>query len=581
MSDRALDRWITGGLILYALAVAAALLLTGVHPFHLEGSLERGFGLRPALAMGAANLTYDDGFYYLKIAERVARGDGSTFDGINPTNGYHPLWLICLLPIFWLTSAPDIALIVVVIVQAVMMSIGAGLTYRIARFGLGRFGAVLGALLWVACQLPYRIALSGLEYGLQALCILSAICFFGRLLADEPPRLRTHLLLGTLLALTFLARLDSLVLFGCIALALGLREARGGLAGAGAAVKRLLALSLPVAGAVVLYLGTNLRMFGHPLPINGVIKRDWSARMLEQDPRFRAHGWLVAKLFNLPWELGNMKPAYVLFLLAGSAGVAGVWLMALAARRPGATRDPSPVPARTAAGCCTRAPPPFWGALVLFSVLQLSLFQVVYHDGYSFQRWYYVIQPWLGALLFAAVAERTWQRAKRLSQRFAWARCLPALVGVLVFTGVPLASARSIWQWHDETLAGSSRIPLYAAGQWVGANLPRDAVVGSWNAGMVSYLSGRRVVNLDGLVNSWDFYRTKRHDLCEYWKSEGVTYLVDVFELDHELAFINTYYAPGVDLSPCASRLERVWVGPAPGHTLEHAIAFKLRRAPQ
>ena len=38
----------------------------------------------------------DDCFYYLKVAQNLATGHGSTFNGINPTNGYHPLWLVCL-----------------------------------------------------------------------------------------------------------------------------------------------------------------------------------------------------------------------------------------------------------------------------------------------------------------------------------------------------------------------------------------------------------------------------------------------------------------------------------------------------
>lgn len=38
----------------------------------------------------------DDFFYYLKIAENIVNGNGSTFNGIVDTNGYHPLWLIVL-----------------------------------------------------------------------------------------------------------------------------------------------------------------------------------------------------------------------------------------------------------------------------------------------------------------------------------------------------------------------------------------------------------------------------------------------------------------------------------------------------
>jgi len=39
-------------------------------------------------------LTFDDAYYYLGIARNLVDGHGSTFDQINLTNGYHPLWLL-------------------------------------------------------------------------------------------------------------------------------------------------------------------------------------------------------------------------------------------------------------------------------------------------------------------------------------------------------------------------------------------------------------------------------------------------------------------------------------------------------
>jgi hypothetical protein len=573
MSERALDRWVTGGLVLYSLVVASALLLAGVPVVRVDGGLARAADLRSALNTGSVNLTYDDGFYYLKIAEHIARGAGSTFDGVNPTNGYHPLWLLCLVPIFWLTSAPDVALLLALVLQGVLTSIGVGLTYRIARLDFGRYGAVLAALLWVHSQLPYRIALSCLEYSLHAAGILSAIYVYRRWFVDNVPPLRAYLALGILLAMTFLARLDSILLFGCVALAVGSRELRGGFAPAG--MRRLLVLSLPVAVAVLLYFGTNLRMFGHSMPVSGVIKRDWSERVLEQDPKYQAHGWLAAKLSSLFWPFDHMKHAYVLFLVSGTVGVALVWLLAMV---PGTATKQRLWRARLPKTIAWFAQAPaFWGSLALFSVLQLSFFLLVYHDGYSFQRWYYVIQPWLGAMLMAAVMERTWQCVLPSWHQSTWARRLPSSLAIIVIVGVALASARTVRQWHKEALLGFSRIPLSAAGLWVGANVPSNAVVGAWNAGMISYLSGRQVINLDGLVNSWDFYQTKQYDLCDYWRRVGVSYLVDTFEVDHEVEFINKFYAPGVDLSSCAARLDRVWVGPAYFGTSEHAEAFKVR----
>lgn len=42
------------------------------------------------------HFTSDDSYFYFKTAQNFAIGKGSSFDGINSTNGYHPLWFLCL-----------------------------------------------------------------------------------------------------------------------------------------------------------------------------------------------------------------------------------------------------------------------------------------------------------------------------------------------------------------------------------------------------------------------------------------------------------------------------------------------------
>ena len=41
----------------------------------------------------------DDAFYSMKIARNIAAGLGTTFDGIHPTNGFQPLWVLSLIHI--------------------------------------------------------------------------------------------------------------------------------------------------------------------------------------------------------------------------------------------------------------------------------------------------------------------------------------------------------------------------------------------------------------------------------------------------------------------------------------------------
>ena len=48
------------------------------------------------------------------------------------------------------------------------------------------------------------------------------------------------------------------------------------------------------------------------------------------------------------------------------------------------------------------------------------------------------------------------------------------------------------------------------AGEWIDANLPADAVLASWDAGVVGYYARRPVINLDGVANSVEYYDAGR-----------------------------------------------------------------------
>ena len=116
--------------------------------------------------------------------------------------------------------------------------------------------------------------------------------------------------------------------------------------------------------------------------------------------------------------------------------------------------------------------------------------------------------------------------------------------------------------------------PLYAAAGWMRAHLPAGATVGAWNAGILAFFSDRRVVNLDGLVNSRAFARSYRHDLCAYLDREGIAWVVDAFDAERPFA---QYEA---QIGRCAGRLEKIWAGPAyPGSSpRREAAAFRWKR---
>ena len=91
----------------------------------------------------------DDAYYYFKVAQNVAEGNGSTFDGINITNGYHPLWMLVCIPIFALARYDLVLpLRVLLMVIAVIHAVTSVTLYRLIKKHLSHAVAILTAVFW-------------------------------------------------------------------------------------------------------------------------------------------------------------------------------------------------------------------------------------------------------------------------------------------------------------------------------------------------------------------------------------------------------------------------------------------------
>lgn len=165
----------------------------------------------------------DDAYYYFKVAQNISEGHGSTFDGINPTNGYHPLWMLICVPIFAFARLDLILpLRILLLMMGGLSAATAVLLYRL----IGRiFSAALGAvaaLYWVfsfdVLNIVYR---PGLETGIAAFFIVLLVYrlyeFERAWRANEvfPKQIVT---LGVIAAFTMFSRLDLVFLAGMVGL---------------------------------------------------------------------------------------------------------------------------------------------------------------------------------------------------------------------------------------------------------------------------------------------------------------------------------------------------------------------------
>jgi len=157
--------------------------------------------------------TRDDAYYYFKVAQNISEGRGSTLDGLSPTNGYHPLWMLVNIPIFALARFDLILpLRLLLLVQAALSAATAVLIYRLVKSALSPPLAVLASAWW-AFNLYIHATLYqfGLETGLAsftAILLIYQLWKFELRWRKNPVTPRQIAGLAILATLTLFSRLD-------------------------------------------------------------------------------------------------------------------------------------------------------------------------------------------------------------------------------------------------------------------------------------------------------------------------------------------------------------------------------------
>ncbi len=431
------------------------------------------------------SLTFDDAFYYFGIARNLAHGHGSTFDGIDATNGYHPLWLLVASIAYRVGLDGTTAARVLLAFQAVCYGAALGLVARTAGRAIGGWerlrakrpddggraaawctAVVAVALVAVAAD-PFvvKVFVNGMESGilvvLDAALLAVGASRRGRFLFRGTSRDRW--LLGLLLALTVLARTDSVLLVAVLGL-WTLAEARGS---ARAAVVPLLELFVLPAVTLMAYLLSNRIWFGLWEQISGLTKR-------------------------APLTATRAGVFVVVALVAAAVATWGY-------RRCHAPRRSSRF-ARVGDFTASTA----WFAA--FCLMVVTYYQVLQAQQWL---WYYCpVVLYLLFLLVLVVADFVEGAVLEAPTTTSPGRAVLAVSAILV---VPLLvagvyEARQVAEPDSYSIAIADR----DAGEWITANVRPGTVLGSWDAGVIGYYAQRPVINLDGVANSYGYYEASR-----------------------------------------------------------------------
>jgi hypothetical protein len=389
----------------------------------------------------------DDAYYYLGVARSVAEGHGSTFSGLLETNGYHPLWMLALVPLAAAFSDPNHLLVGLAVLQGALWALSVREALRIGRLvGCWPCAAGAVAVYGVLTILTGHLAFNGMESALL-LPLLLVLVRVGLEAEDDPT---DDLRLGVVLALVCLARLDAVVAAVPLALVLLFRSPLS----RPRRVRRALALAVPPGVALGGYLLVNATVFGSAMPVSGRAK-SLGAPFVNLEPLTQFA------------RAGEVAGRSLWFGVAASALVVGAWCTRAwrAERRLGRLM------------ACT---------LALVVGEALLLMYLMFGTSYRVWPWYHY-QVALFAFFAAIVV------ARAAVDRFGPVVPQVCLAAAAVFLVVQVGV---VFRPEDPAYAAS-----VTGARFVDENLADDAVLAMGDrAGIFGFLARRPLLHLEGLV---------------------------------------------------------------------------------
>jgi len=422
----------------------------------------------------------DDAFYYAQIARNIVSGKGVSFDGLHETNGFHPLWLLMISPIYALFSGDWAPLRAILGLQAVLSALASVWLYGLLRRWTGQLMAILGVVLYQLLTFLLEISFSGMETGLQGVLIIY--------LLHKWPDIEKNLqekawILGILLGLIVLARLDGVAVAMVVGLYVGWRLRKSPL-------KQMISFGIKAGTAFAIvtgpYFAWNLIRFSHLMPVSGAAKRyPWWEKPLSETLN-KLFWWAKALSKGLAYAgIGGIPP-----WLLGTFLLIGLTLLFLYSG--------------------------WWKSFLQYREVLLGVSFGVGHYLLeslmltTFRGWYLITE----VLLIVLLLSWAWERHKILR-----------VAGIGVYAFFFLGLARLIKDWRLSPETNAVIYEAYQVGLWLRTHTPPESRCATWDAGVIGYFAHRPVINLDGLVNTYDFLKLPETELPAYLKAKGVRYL--------------------------------------------------------
>ncbi|MEO8398859.1 MAG: hypothetical protein ABI550_03480 [Ignavibacteriaceae bacterium] len=428
-------------------------------------------------------ITPDDASYYLKIAQNFSKGSGFSFDGINQTNGFQPLWQYILIPFAYFKIKPELMLRIAFILQVILLSASAIIFCR-AQSKIFKAGAILpGGIIFL--MFVFFNGVNGMETALMIffVSLLYFYCIKKNMLEEN--NFKDEFITGMILGLVILSRLDMIFL----ASAIGIFSMVNILLNKEGRQRSLIKISLIVSGTAIIvspYLTYNYLKFGNIIPISGYLKTTFP-------------------LYSEPEKLRYIF-SYRESIFAFSAFIYFIWFLFTLKK---VRKQSSNIKAFT-----------YYMAIFALFVMIYFLYTILFLNWVIFS-WYFISYSIFASL---AVSLPFHYFLKFRKQRL---RDVAVIFISALMTVYGIYKIYNLYENRFSQAGNNWNIESYNAAEWIKNNTDSNEIFAMRDAGHFSFFSDRRVINLDGLVNNFEYQEIlKNKKLNEYLKKHDVRYLV-------------------------------------------------------
>ncbi len=445
----------------------------------------------------------DDTFYYLKVAQNLAATGKSTFDGINPTNGYHPGWMAVMVLLAKIVSQP------VALMRACLF---AGFAFHLASSFLlvvilkrytSPTAAYVGAALWAINPLSVHFALQGMEASFYVFALALAMWVYATRIAPplqeakRTPSIGDFVLFGLGLALCFWGRTEAIILTAFVILGVTFQFRRT------AWTTAFVGCSAGFVIGVVPWFAYSYLATGSWFQRSGSMKLLWASALDSPTGKpirdaflYVFGGWMTYPLIGIPDDVWLWERT--LLSLAATVALAAIlmWQWRRVETRRFATM----------------------GFVLLAATLATG---IVYAAMFSDMQYWYKTQSSILLYVVSFIALANLIPSRQPSGPWLVTSAVAIAAVTMASALVLRISTLDPYPWQRDA---------FRSQQLFDTLVPADEPIGCFNAGISAFFGSHVVINLDGLMNNvvYDYYRNNEFD--RYLDVAKIHYIADDME---------------------------------------------------